>query len=309
MRRALSITPAHESRAGAKANLLARVLLGLACVGCAGSVQSAKTEDEARAMVPVPICIKRLPRAGTPGAVVSLSPDEYWSLLLPSFDRGQKTLDPSAEDCSGRRSLQALSPQGIRSVKVDPEKLVLAAAADGLKIVWLESHAIDDVTFAGLLALTRQRESYLEVYAVGVHRARPAGTRFSLERMGPRMVVNALQEDCSGEGQERRCHAMSSVYLMGTGALRAAAAYPIEQMANARSPGGGDAEYRFSASADYRETTIQLTEHLSVSAKGQGEIRASDLERTFRLDNGQLIASGESLWTKTQRELGQTPHD
>jgi hypothetical protein len=36
-------------------------------------------------------------------------------------------------------------------------------------------------------------------------------------------------------------------------------------------------------------------------------IRSSDLQRAFRLEQGQLVASGESLWTKTLRELGQKP--
>jgi hypothetical protein len=282
----------------------------LGSFGCKGNLQSAKTEDEARLMVPVPICVKRLPRASGPGVVVSLSAEEWWSLLLPSYNRSRKTIDPSAPDCSGRRTLAGSSPQGINSVPVDPEKLTLAPGADGMKVVWLQSHAVDDKTHEGLLALTRQLESYMEVYAVGVHRARPEGSRFSLERMGPRLVIGATQEDCSGEGAERRCRATGSVYLMATGGLKAAASYPMEQFASARAPdGGGLWEYRFSASADYRRESISLTEHLSVNAKGQGEIRVADLERNFRLEDGQLIASGESLWTKTLRELGQKPRD
>ena len=103
--------------------------------------------------------------------------------------------------------------------------------------------------------------------------------------------------------------AATSVYLMGTGALRSAAGYPIEQAAKANAKDGSPLEYRFSASADYKDNAIELTEHLSVSAKGQGEIRSSDLQRAFRLEQGQLVASGESLWTKTLRELGQKSAD
>src|SRR5262245_54483883 len=145
----------------------------------------------------------------------------------------------------------------------------------------------------------------MEVYAVGIHRGSPSGTRFTLQRMGPRLVVEAVQETCSGQGGDRRCNSSTSVYLMTTGALRHAANFPIEQIA--RAPGGDDygpVEYRFTASAEYRDTSIELTEHLSVTAQGQGETRSSDLQRALRLENGQLLASGESLWTKTQRELG-----
>jgi hypothetical protein len=282
--------------------------LGQGLGACKSQTLSSKTEDEARLMIPVPICVKRLPRGAAPGVVVSLTPAEYWALLLPSFDRNAETIDPSAADCSGRLSLARLSPPGMTALRVDPEKVTLAPGADGMKMVWLESHPLGEDTFDGLLALVRQRESYMEVYAIGIHRGRPQGTRFTLQRMGPRLVVEGIQEDCTGDGQNRRCRASASVYLMGTGALAAAATYPIEQ-ATRVTRDGNSVEYRFSASADYRDTAITLTEHLSVNSKDQGEIRSSDLERAFRLEKGQLIASGESLWTKTLRELGQKPKD
>lgn len=279
--------------------------------GCQGAIQPAKTEDQTRNMVPVPICVQRLPRSAAPGAVISLSPAEYWFLLLPSFDNDARTIDPSAADCSGRKSLAGLSSAGVNSLQVHPEKVTISPGADGMKIVWLQSHptnvksADGAPTVAGLLALTRQRDSYLETYAIGVHRGAAEGARFTLERMGPRLVVSSTEETCKGEGQNRRCSAHSSVYLTKTGELRQAASYPVDQSVSAPGPAGGDlAEYRFSASAEYHPDAIRLTEHLSVRNKVQGEIRSSDLERAYRLENDQLVASGESLWTKTLRELG-----
>lgn len=281
-----------------------------ASLACKASVQSAKTEDEARLMIPVPICVKRLPRGTAPGVVVSLTPEEYWPILLPSYDRNQRAVDPGAPDCSGRLSLSNLSPQNTSALRVDPDKVTIAPGADGMKVVWLQSHPLGEDTYEGLIALTRQRESYMEVYAVGVHRGRPQGTRFTLQRMGPRYVVEGVQEDCAGSGPDRRCRAAAFVYLVGTGSLRPAASFPIEQSARSNPRGeGGPLEFRFSASTEYKDTAIELTEHLSVSATGQGEIRVSDLERALRLEGGQLVASGESLWTKTLRELGQKPSD
>jgi hypothetical protein len=237
--------------------------------------------------------------------VISLSPAEYWSLMLPSFDPEHKSVDPSAQDCSGRASLDGLSPKGVNSVSVDPEQVTIAPGADGMKVVWLQSHPLPDQARAGLLALTRQRDSYLEVYAVGVHRGRPKDVRFSLERMGTRIVISATEEECQGAGEARRCDATSAVYLMGTGALTHAAVYPTDRTLEAAPPGRPNAaQYRFSASAEYRSDAIRLTEHLSVRNQSQGEIRASDLERAFRLEKGKLVPSGESLWTKTLKELG-----
>jgi hypothetical protein len=138
---------------------LARLALVLSVCACGGPPVSSKTEDDARQMIPVPICVKRLPRGSQPGVVVSLTPEEYWSLLLPSYNRNDKTIDPSAPDCSGRLSIKELSPQGTTSLPVDPERTTLAPGADGLKIVWLPSHALAEGRFDGLLALVRQRES------------------------------------------------------------------------------------------------------------------------------------------------------
>jgi hypothetical protein len=286
-------------------SLACQALLGLAC---GGSVQSAKTEDEARAMVPVPICVQRMPRSAAPGTIISLRPEEYWTLILPSFDAEAKTIDPSAVDCSGRASLESLSRKGVNSVSVDPERMLIAPGADGMKIVWLETHPLEGGAYAGLLALTRQVNSYLEVYAVGIHRGKPEGSRFSLERMGPKIVISATEEECHGEAEARRCNASNSVYLMATGALLQAATYPVDRALEAAVPGKlGVAEYRFTASAEYRPDVIALSEHLSVRSKSQGEIRSSDLERAFRLEKGQLVATGDSLWTKTLKELGVQP--
>ena len=285
---------------------LALLVLALAIPACKGSVLSSKTEDNARQMIPVPICVKRLPRGTQPGVLVSLTPSEYWGLLLPTFDRNANTIDPTAPDCSGRLTLATISQQGLSRMKVDPEKAIISPGADNLKIVWLESHPLGEDTYEGLIALTRVRESYFEVYAVGIHRGRPDGTRFTLQRMGPRLVIEGTQQDCSGRGEDRRCRASNYVYLMGTGALRAAASFPMEAVATAPARDGlGTAEWRFSASTDYRDTAIQITEHLSIKSPAEGETRSSDLERAYRLENGQLVASGESLWTKTQREIEQ----
>jgi hypothetical protein len=309
---------AHHSdavRQAAAARRGAALFVMCACA-CQGAVQPAKTEDQTRNMVPVPICVQRLPRSAAPGAVISLSPTECWSLLLPSFDNNAKSIDPSAADCSGRASLAGLSGAGVNSLQVDTEKLTISPGADGMKIIWLQSHptslesADGAPAVAGLLALTRQRDSYLETYAIGVHRGPAEGTRFTLERMGPRLVVSSTEETCKGDGQNRRCSAHSSVYLTKTGELRRAASYPVDQSVSAPGPAGGEvAEYRFSASAEYHPDAIRLTEHLSVRNKVQGEIRSSDLERAYRLEDGQLVASGESLWTKTLRDLGMASRE
>jgi hypothetical protein len=281
--------------------LAALVLAGSLLGACAGSRRSSKTEDEARALIPVPICLQRLPRRGTAGSIISLTSQEYWSLLMPGFDREASTVDLTVPDCSGRLLLSggASSKRGVR-----PDELVLGSGADGFKIVWLPLRSDDDAR-VGLLALLRQRKEFLEVYALGIHRGSVSGTRFALERMGPTLVVTVVEERCRGEQAERRCDASCSVYLAGNGRLTAQAQFPIDRVVEAPARGGSaPSEYRFSASADYRPEGVALSEKLSVVEKGRGEVRSVDLQRILRLQDGRLQPSAESLWAQTAKQLG-----
>jgi len=279
----------------------------LACLaGCAGSPFSSKTEDEVRLMVPVPICLQRLPRP-TAGSIVALSPAEYWSMLLPSFDSGASTVDLAKPDCSRRLTL-AEGAAGAGAVTIRVDQMVLGAGSDGFKIVWLPVRSFDTKR-SGLLALLRQRKDFLEVYALGIHQGIEGTVRFALERMGTSLVVTALEERCSGEGDERLCDAASTVYLMHSGQLQVQARFPVNHTVKAKATAAtGSTEYRFSASADYRATGIVITEQLSVREKGRGEVRSVDLERILRLQDGRLVASTESLWVQTAQQLG-VPED
>jgi len=276
----------------------------LLCVtGCAGSPFSSKTEDEARLLVPVPICLQRLPRRASASNVVALSSPEYWSMLLPSFDSGASTIDLSRPDCSGRLTL-AGGAAGATSVAIRVDQMVLGSGSDGFKIAWLPVWS-SDTKRSGLLALLRQRKDFLEVYALGVHPAVTSDVRFALERMGPALVVTALEERCSGEGDGRLCDAACTVYLMRSGQLQAQARFPVDHTVKVpATAAAGSSEYRFSASADYRPNGVVLTEQLSVREKGRGEVRSVELERTLRLQDGHLVPSTESLWVQTAQQLG-----
>lgn len=276
----------------------------LAClVGCAGSPLSSKTEDEVRLMMPVPICLQRLPRPAAAGSIVALRPAEYWSMLLPSFDSEASTVDLSRPDCSGRLTL-AEGASGAGSVTIRADQMVLGSGSDGFKIAWLPVRSFDTKR-SGLLALLRQRQEFLEVYALGIHQGVTTDVRFALERMGPALVVTALEERCSGEGDQRLCDAACTVYLMHSGQLQAQARFPVDHTVKpTAAAGAASSEYRFSASADYRPNGVVLTEQLSVREKGRGEVRSVDLERTLRLQDGRLVPSTESLWVQTAQQLG-----
>jgi hypothetical protein len=286
-----------------RTSLFPTALMLAALLGC-GSPQSARTEDVARTMVPVPVCLDRLPRAGA-GAIVSLSDAEYWSLLLPSYNREARTLPSQSRDCSGRRvpelqrRVAGVRPGALGQVVVSP-------AADAMKVVWLPV-AGSEGGARGVLALTRQVDGYFEVYALGTHEGALAETRFGVERMGPDLLVLATEEHCAGEGVKARCRSEATLYGLRTGSLREMGRFVLSQHSKGSGRDAG-LEIRFSASVDFRENSVVLSEHLSSVEPGRGEVRASDLERTFVRDKeGRLVASTPSLWGANGMPAAEVP--
>ena len=196
--------------------------------GCAGAVESSKLEDRARRTIPVPICLKPFERHGTSGIVSALRPEDYWSLVLPGFDAGQLTVDAASPDCAGRPAFipsELVDAEGARMgmIPIKPDDAMIASGSDGFRIVWLRTHKFPGGASSGPLALVRPREGYAEVYATGTYKGTVATSRFSLERMGPRILVSATDEGCAGVKANESCETDFSVYLLSAGRLTRAA--------------------------------------------------------------------------------------
>jgi hypothetical protein len=281
-------------------------VVGLATlVSCAGAVESSKLEDGARRTVPVPICLKPLPRHGASGVMATLKPEDYWTTLLPSFDPSAGTVDRTSADCSGRQLLggpDLLQVEGPRTgpVKVGEGDATVTPGPDGFKIVWLRTHRLTGGDAAGLLALMRAKEAYAEVYAVGMFRGNPARARFAFERLGPEILVTATDEGCTGVKPNQPCETMMTTFLMRSGDLVAATRFAIDRIAYAPAAGvSGNAQYRLTAAPVFQERSIRVVEQIVVRDASQGEIRKSDLERTFSLSKRTaFVASTESLWAQ-----------
>lgn len=280
-------------------------LLGLASVGCAGAVESSKLEDGARRTVPVPICLKPLERHGGAGVISSLKPEDYWALVLPSYDSGTGSLDRTAPDCSGRPVFERpelAEAEGARSgpLLVKADNAVVTPGPDALRIVWLRTHQFSDGTAAGPIALTRPREGYAEVYATGFYRGRVKDSRFALERMGPRFVVTAGDEGCSGVKPNQSCESSFTIMLMNAGQLVPSAEFALDRVAYRSAPGAsGPAQYRLTATPVFQAQAVRVMEQIVVRDESQGVIRKSDLERVFRLEpGGRLVPSADSLWSQ-----------
>jgi hypothetical protein len=287
---------------GVRASCL--VALVVALPSCAGAVESAKLEDGARRTIPVPICLKPLPRHGTAGVVATLKPEDYWATVLPSYDASASTVDRSSADCSGRQwfgSPELVQSEGPRTgpIKVSDADVAVESAPNSFKIVWLRTHHFSDGSAGGVLALVRAKEAYAEVYGVGFHRGGAVPTRFAFERLGPEIMVTATDDGCSGAKPRQGCETTMVAYLLSAGQFVPGARFALDRIQYGQAPGIGEVQYRLTAAPSFQEKSIRLVEQVVVRDGTQTEVRKSDLERVFQLrERGRLVASGESLWNQ-----------
>jgi len=285
--------------------------LASALVACSPTIQTSKIEDRARRNVPVPICLKALERRGVAGVISSLQPEDYWSIVLPGYDPASASLDTSAPNCAGRA---AFDPADLRevegpragSIPVKVDRAMVAAGPDGFRVAWLKTHDLVGGDAMGPLALLRPREGYAEVYAIGTYRGNPKTSRFSLERMGPHLLIATTDDGCAKVAPNKSCETQYSVYLLRAGHLLRAASFPLDRIEYRPAPGAGLAQYRLTATPVFQESSLRVVEQVVVRDGMENTIRKADLERVFTLrPDGSLVASAESLWA----EIGKPEED
>jgi hypothetical protein len=289
-------------------------LVVLGATSCAGAVESSRVEDRARRTIPVPICLKALERHGGAGVVSVLKPQDYWALILPSYDPGANTVDRSSPDCSGRPVFdnpELAQAEGVHSgaLVAKPDDAIVQPGPDDLRIVWLRTHKFADGTAAGPLALVRPREGYAEVYATGFYHGREKNSRFSLERMGTRFAVTAGDEGCSGVKPNRPCESSYQVFIMASGKLVTSAQFALERV-DYRSVAGvpGPVQYRLTAMPTFEAGKLTVTEQLILRDENQSVIRKSDMVRVFKVEpDGRLVTKQESLWKQVANQPPPPP--
>jgi hypothetical protein len=307
---------AGRSRLDARLPRFARLALAASCsaafVACAATEERPRTEDDARRLAPLPACLVQLPSKGakTEGVVKSLSEEQIWRLVYPSFDpafgaaddSGRHSLPADPVACTGRAVLRDEELEGGAPKPVIKEGDVsLGGGGDRLKVAWLRSMTFDDGTEGGALALVRSFAGTAEVYAVGAFRGRPK-TLFSLERVGPEVLVVAEDQGCAGRKAGTACETPISVYVPRFGALDRAARFAEERVAYAEGtePGvPGRVEYRLSSAAQYVPGGIRVLEQVLVRDELGREIRKAELERDYTFaPDGTLVVSEDSLWSR-----------
>jgi hypothetical protein len=269
--------------------------------GCAGAVESSKLEDRARRTVPVPVCVQPLERSTS--GVSNVVPADYWKMVLPGYDVSSSTVDVASRDCSGRVAFtesDLLNAEGPRtgSLPAQADNAVVAPGPDNFRVVWLRTFKFSDDSWSGPLALTRPREGYAEVYGTGAYRGKLKTTRFSLERMGSRILVTATDEGCNEVKPGQSCETAFTVFLLGGGKLNRAATFPLDRIDYRPFPGvSGVAKYRLTATPMFQNNDLRVVEQVVVQDQNQGTVRKSDLERVFHVNQqGALEPNAPSLW-------------
>ena len=277
------------------------LVCALSLSACSSAVESSKLEDRARREVPVPICLKALERRSTAGAS-SATPADYWSLVLPSYDASSSMVDRGAPDCAGREVFSNPMFQdadGARTgmIPAKAEDLAIVPGANDFKVLWLRAQQFGNGDAGGPLALARPREGTAEVYAIGLYRGSATASHFSIERLGPRMLVTASDEGCTNAKPGQACQTKMDVFLMNAGQLVPAANLIVDRIQYGTSPGVvGGVQYRMTATPVFQPKALRVTEQVVVRDSTQTAIRKSNLDRTFVIKDGTLVPSAASLW-------------
>jgi hypothetical protein len=275
--------------------------IALCLSACAETEVRPRTEDDARQLAPLPACLRQT-ASKQAGVVKSLGEDEAWQLVYPSFDKARHVLPADAAACTGRHVLEGKDLAGGKPKPVIQEgDASFASGGDRLKVVWLRSLAYDDGTEGGALALVRALEGTIEVYAVTGFRGRPK-TLFSLERVGPELVVVATDDGCKGRKPGAGCETPVTVLVPRYGVLERGAAFAQERIAYAEGtePGvPGKVEYRLASATTFVEGGIRVLEQVMVKDDAGREVRRAELERAYTFaPDGSLVVSDDSLWSR-----------
>ncbi|MBX3231369.1 MAG: hypothetical protein KIT84_10525 [Labilithrix sp.] len=270
--------------------------------GCAATEERPRTEDDARQLAPLPACFTHLgPPKKEERAAVSLREEQIWPLVFPSFDPTRAQLEENARACTGRAPLQDDVLKGGTPTKIEEGAIVMGGGGDRLKAAWMRSHTFEDGTAGGALALLRTIDGTAEVYAVGTFRGRPKST-FTIERLGPAVVVVAQDDGCKARKAEAGCETAVSVFQPRLGVLDRVAHISQERVDYAvnSEPGvPGKVEYRLSSSIQYLDGGIRVLEQVLVRDELARELRRSEQERSFTFaPGGTMVVDEDSLWSR-----------
>jgi len=295
---------------------LALTLGAVGLGGCGASPEQPHTEVMTRKQIPVPVCTLQLTpaksSAGGKARVRSLDPEEWMSVVAPSYNREQG-LKPTDVDCTGQYLFANESLRGGVSQKgwprqVDPEELDMRAGPEGMRVLWLPLLKFENGDEGGPFALVRAIDDRAEVYGIGSYRG-PARSQLSPVRLGNETIVSAESKICPDPDD---CRKRAQFYLARRGRLIESATGDLERTAVVPSvtERGLYAKYILRTDITYKPTGIQLLEHVEVkiihydqgARDSDRALRKVEFSRFLRVERDTLFSSNDPLW---ERVVGQ----
>lgn len=284
----------------------AAVLLLGTSSGCTDQIPRSLSGDLSRSVAPVPACVMHLPArssksAGTP----SLKEHELWELVFPGYDAERRQLPEGAKDCAGRNLFghsvfEGGKPHRGWPLPTEEGDIVFGAGGSKLRVLWMRTHTFPDGTMAGPLAMVRVLDDKAEVYAMGALRGPANAVKLRLPRMGSLVVVAAKTDGCKEELKPLTpCRSEMHVFLPHKGELVKAATFATRRVGFAQKaePGiFGTVRYELTGVPEFHEDHVRVLEEvMAYDAEGR-ELRAAELDRSYRLKNAELVESEPSLW-------------
>lgn len=232
---------------------------------------------------------------------------EVVKLMFPSFDEEKHELPQGAGTCTGValfeeaifRDGQLIRRNAWPFLEQEGD-ITYGSGGDRLKIVWLRTHTYADGTVGGPLAVIRSGERFAELFAIGALRSHSERTKLGTARMGTELLVTAESDGCTGRKAGTPCQTVMSVLLPRRGKLGALVEVPLERVGySGKAERGtmGVLEYHLTSVPEFRADAIRLVEQVRVRDDTGLEVRKSELERIFAIDDlGNAKASEPSLW-------------
>ncbi len=280
--------------------------LSALAVGCGTPTQSVSA-DAPRSSAPLPACLLRLPQRGEAqrGSLRQLSEPVIWKAVFPSYDENQG-LESNALACTGRAvfsdpQLSGGHPRRPWPITAQTGDILYGSGPKRSKVVWFRTHAWDDGTAGGALALVRAEEDHAEVFGIGTYRGSFEKTRLATERMADDVVITATDDGCQGASPDDACESWVTVYSPWAGNLVEQARIATERrrfVAGGEPGAQGPVRYRLVSTPQYEAEAIQLLEQITAIDSTGRTLRTVELQRAYQRADGAWTETQPSLWTR-----------
>jgi len=250
----------------------------------------------------------------------------WFRLLLRGWDPETKRATSPAVDCTGaqvRWEAPALACEDASTSRallpdrpLSGEDVVVTPFGEDFRLVWIVTNRFASGDALGPAAIVEVKSRRLVVRAIGALRANPLRARLGLERLGATEALLAEGEQCASADPSSCERAVRVMPLLGgrfqptrleteAGACAGPAWFRLAREESERLPNGWRRRYRLDGALASSPEGIDVREAVVVHDLDPRQpnapprlFRSADASLRVRLQDGRLVTSGGSLWTR-----------